>query len=94
MATLPPIASYQSGNDAPWTKADVVAPHDSNDLPYHSRGIYVGTAGDVAVTMSSEEDNTATGKRIFPNVPVGFLPITVRRIWATGTAADDILCGT
>lgn len=96
MPTLPPLPAMQEGNDAPWTIADAVTPHDDNDLPYHSRGIYIGTGGDIAVTMSGQTDNTAAGKRIFKNVPDGtLLPFFIRRVWATGTVgASDIVCGT
>ena len=48
--------------------------------------IYIGTGGDIQVTMLGGQTV------IFVNVPDGtFLPIQVKRVWASNTNAGDIL---
>jgi hypothetical protein len=62
-----------------------LTPSDSMEIP-GSRGLWVGTGGDVRVTMVSEQVLT------FEAVPSGFLlPIQVTRVWATGTTASGII---
>jgi len=46
---------------------------------------YVGVAGDIKITTSA--DTTV----IIPNACVGWHPVNVKRIWASDTAATDIL---
>jgi hypothetical protein len=65
--------------------AVAVTPSDSETIPY-PRAIYVGVAGDVAVTMKGK-----TGSVVFKSAPVGILPIRPVQILATGTTATDIL---
>lgn len=56
------------------------------DLTTPTRGIYVGAAGDVKVNM--EGGGTVT----FKNLAAGILhPICAKRIWLTGTTANDIV---
>lgn len=63
-----------------WTKSDTV------DCPENMVGIYCGGAGAIAVT--DMENRVVT----FAAVPVGALiPIKVRRIMSTNTAATNIV---
>lgn len=63
-----------------------VTPADGADMTISSRGLYVGGAGDLKVTMEGGETVT------FPGVVAGtLLPIRVRRVFATGTTATSIL---
>lgn len=76
--------------------AEVVTPNDNEDLTL-SGGIiresgnsgaclYIGTGGNLTVTMIGGQVVT------FINVVDGtFMPIQVRKVWATGTDAADIL---
>lgn len=65
---------------------DEITPHDTNLLSNVTRGIYVGTGGDVAVV--SIRGTTA----VFANVPDGsVLEIRARQILATGTTATDLV---
>ena len=60
-----------------------ITPSDTGIHPYH--GLFVGVGGDVAVVKWDNQN------QIFKNVPSGFtLPISVKRIKATGTTATDI----
>lgn len=76
--------------------AQTVTPNDSTDLSLAggtitegtSNGacLFIGTGGDIQVTMLGGQ------VVIFANVPDGtFLPIQVRRVWASNTNAADIL---
>lgn len=48
--------------------------------------LFIGTGGDIQVTMLGGQ------VVIFANVPDGtFLPIQVRRVWASNTNATDII---
>lgn len=51
-----------------------------------TRVLYIGTAGDVKVDV----ENGGTGI-VFANVPIGFLPIWVKKVYSVGTTATDIV---
>lgn len=76
--------------EASATNAAAVIPHDTNQLPYVTRALYIGTAGDVKVTMAGQPGYPGADV-VFPNVPVGIFSIRARRVFATGTTADDIV---
>ena len=70
----------------PATNAVVVSPSDSTDLTYVTRAVYVGTTGNLKVTMSD------SGTVLFTGVVAGStLPIRVSRIWNTTTTASTII---
>ena len=69
----------------PVRSGETVTPSDGADLPHTTRAIYVGGQGDLRVTLA------AGGDVIFRSAPVGWHPIRVQRIWATGTSATDIV---
>ena len=70
----------------PATTAVLVTPSDSTDLTNVSRAVYVGTAGNMKVTMSE------SGTVLFTGVAAGTtLPIRVSRIWSTTTTASTII---
>ncbi len=53
-----------------------------------TRGLFVGTAGDVKITARDERGDTTV---ILQNHPIGYAPISVVKVWSTGTAASDIV---
>ena len=66
------------------TTATSVSPNDNTEVAYH--GIYVGTGGIVTVQMRSGPTV------IFKNVASGsILPISVIKVFATGTTATDMI---
>lgn len=73
--------------DNPYYSAEVVTPHDSNELAYVSRGLYVGVGGNISVQMAG------TGTAIvLKGVPTGtVLRIRVKRVNATLTTATDMV---
>jgi len=63
-----------------------ITPSDANDLAAITRGIYVGTGGDLAV---HDTEGTAV---TFVGLAAGMVhPLRVRRVLNTGTTADDIV---
>jgi hypothetical protein len=69
------------------TDALAVTPSDSTDLArYSTTGLYVGVTGDVKVTLN--DGSTVT----FTSLASGIIhPIAVKRVWATGTTATNIM---
>lgn len=71
---------------APAQDAAAVVPDDGDDLgTTPCRALYVGVSGDVKVTTS--DGTTVT----FKAAPVGILAVSVKRVFATGTTATNIL---
>ena len=67
--------------------AVVVTPNDSTDLGYVTRGVFVGTGGDLEVNMAGDDATV-----VIPGVPDGaFLPISVSRILDGNTTATGIV---
>jgi hypothetical protein len=63
-----------------------VTPSDSTDLDQAARGLYVGTAGDVALVTLNGDSIT------LKNLSAGVVhPIAARRILSTGTTAVNIV---
>jgi len=73
------------GLASPYTHAAAVTPHDTNELAYITRALYVGTAG--ALKVVTADGDTVT----FGNVAVGELRIRVKQVFSTGTVASNIV---
>ena len=72
--------------DSPAQNAAAITPSDTTDLAVVTRAIYVGTGGDLKVTMRGGQ--TVTLKA----VPQGStLPLRVARVLFTGTTAADLV---
>jgi hypothetical protein len=70
----------------PATNAVLITPNDSTDLVAVTRAVYVGTTGNMKVTMQD------SGTVLFTGIPAGTtLPIRVSRIWSTTTTASTII---
>lgn len=67
------------------SNAAAITPNDSATIN-QTRGLWVGTAGDLTVDMAEIGTNIT-----FPNLTVGWHPLKVSKIYATGTAASDIV---
>ena len=70
--------------DSPAQFAAAVTPSDSGDLGVVSRALWIGEAGDVAVTTAGGSEVTFKGVS-------GLLPVRVRRVRETGTTAAEIV---
>lgn len=71
--------------DAPASSAVEVTPSDSVELERVSRAVWIGGEGDLHVKMQSGDGVT------FTNMNVGWHPIRVSQIFATGTDATGIV---
>lgn len=60
----------------------LVTPNDNADLPRASDSLLIGTAGTLTCIMVG-----GAGPVTIPYVPVGYNPLKVRRVLATGTTA-------
>ena len=80
------FSRQQTLTSDPATNAVLITPNDSTDLVTVTRAVYVGTAGNMKVTMQD------SGTVLFTGVPAGTtLPIRVSRIWSTTTTASTII---
>ncbi len=71
--------------ESPAANLAEVTPNDSADLAVVARAISVGTSGTVQVTTVGGDTGALY---IAAGVP---FPVRVRRVWATGTTATDIV---
>jgi len=63
-----------------------ITPHDTNNFTKNTRGIFVGTGGELAVVMANDDEVT------FSNVQSGcVLPIQCKRVLDTGTTATNLV---
>lgn len=78
--------NHSRGLSSPAESAQAITPDDAADLATTPRALYVGQAGDLAVTMLGGETV------VLGAVPAGaLLPLRVTRVRATGTTAGRIL---
>lgn len=76
-----------NGLNAPYYGAVAVTTSDTVDLARApTRALYVGVAGDVKVDMMNGDLGVT-----FKAAPVGILYIRVTRVYATGTAATNLV---
>lgn len=70
----------------PVDNAFAITPDNDNDLDHVTRGIYVGVSGDLKVDLNSGD--TA----VFKDIAAGIIhPLRVKKVYATGTDATDIV---
>ena len=81
----------EPGIQQPGRHAANITPNDSRDLANIPRGIYVGGAGDLDVTMLGEGEVGSGGRVTFVGLLAGsIIPIRVSRVWAAGTTATNL----
>jgi len=79
--------NHAEGLASPANNAFSVTPHDTNELAFIPRGIYVGGSGDIAVILADD-----TAAVTFVGVLAGtVLPVRPKIIKATGTTATSIV---
>ncbi len=82
MAALDDFAAASGGLLTPATHAAAVTKSDTVDLTHVSRGLYLGTSGDVAAITLSDETITFTG------LAAGIChPLRLKRVLSTNTTA-------
>ena len=76
---------YRRTLEGPADNAVLLTPDDGTDLVDVARALYIGTSGNIKVTTAGGDTLLLTA------VPVGILPIRIKRVWAATTTADDIV---
>ncbi len=71
-------------NSPPYGGFDIT-PSDADDLPTVTRALNVGVSGRVHVTLLDNTEAT-----LFLQAG-GIFPLRVRRVWAAGTTASDLV---
>lgn len=78
---------YDLDRTQPTRHALAVTPNDDTDLSIITRGLYIGTAGTVTVLHADDADPVT-----YPVTLGGVVyPWAVRRVYATGTTALNII---
>lgn len=86
MSATDEFAGFNAGLTSPISRAAEVTPSNSEDLETATRGLYVGAAGDVKVTLVGGDTVTLV------DLVAGVIhPLRVSRVWATGTEATGIV---
>ena len=80
------LMKYGQDMNGAYDEAAAITPADGADLPALTRAIYVGVAGNVKVDM----ETTGTGIT-FTALPVGIHRLRVKRVYATGTTATNLV---
>ncbi len=68
------------------SRAAAVTPSDTVNLAQNST-LYIGGAGSAALKVTTVGDQDIA----FAGVTVGFFPLRVKRVWATGTDVTAII---
>lgn len=84
---------------APWPAryASAITPSDTvavaiGPASAYAKSLYVGVTGNLTVITSGDNSNNGLGTPVlFSNVPVGWFPLQVRALMATGTTASGIV---
>jgi len=80
------FGDFTTGLDNPASQSFVITPNDATDLPFITRGLYVGATGDVAVLLAFDEVAVT-----FPAMVGGSLyPLRVKKVLAAGTTATGL----
>lgn len=78
------FSTFTPGLTSPAFHAASVTTSDSVDLTNTARALYVGTVGDLVVTTKGGETVTLVSVK-------GLLPLSISRVWSTGTTAASIV---
>lgn len=84
---------------APWPGrfATAITPSDTLAVAIgpageYAKSLYVGVTGNLTVITGGDNSNSGLGTPVlFSNVPVGWFPLQVRGVMATGTTATGIV---
>jgi hypothetical protein len=77
------FANFQGGLQTPVRHSFAITPSDTNELPFVTRAIYIGSSGDITLRLADD-----TGSVTFKAVAAGtLLPIRARQVYVTGTGA-------
>ena len=83
-----PFTNVTDRSSLPGGVGVAVTKHDTDDLPYVTKQLYVGVAGDIKVNFGSQIGGSGV---VLKAVPVGLHNLRLSRIFSTGTAATDMV---
>jgi hypothetical protein len=78
------LQSNYDGWENPQNAVAVTASDATTFAEYST--LYIGTSGNLTVDLGGKGKNIT-----FNNVPVGFFPCAVSKVWNTGTTASNIV---
>lgn len=76
---------------------DAIVPSDTAPVAIgpgacYAASLFVGVSGNLTVISEGDARNNGLGIPVlYPNVPVGWFPVAVRAVMATGTSATGIV---
>lgn len=73
----------------PGKYAAAITPSDAAVLANPTRGLFIGSTGNIRVEMAGS--GGGGGTVTFSNIPVGLYPLAVKQVYSTGTTASDIV---
>lgn len=86
---MPALDQYDAATGSLTSPADdavAITPHNTNELEYVTRAIYIGGTGNLKLTTKNGNEVT------FSSVPAGLvLPIRAKIVFATGTTATNLV---
>jgi hypothetical protein len=74
------------GMESPASKAFAITPSDAADLPVATRSLYVGSGGNLVVTLVGD-----TAAVTFTGLQAGYHPLRVKKVHSTGSTAGNIV---
>lgn len=77
--------------ESPAASGFAITPNDSTDLPYVTRAIYVGGAGNLVVDMINPNDDGTTTVTLVGVVAGSMYPISATRIRSTNTTCTNLV---
>lgn len=77
--------------ESPVVNGFAITPSDSDDLNRYSRYVYVGTAGDLKVALVGQDADQTNVVVTLTGLAKGFYPLRIRRVYATGTTATNLV---
>lgn len=84
-------ASDEARRAYPVTLSDTQDLPASSSMPCYAKALYIGVTGDVVVVTAGDQSNGGQGTPVTFKNAVGYMPVMVRRVLATGTTATNIL---
>lgn len=78
--------ALKSNNPNPATRSADVVPSDTAPLDEPARSLWIGNGGTLVVMLTDD----AT-QRTFVNVAPGVFPVSVKKVFASGTTASGIV---
>jgi hypothetical protein len=74
------------GLDSPASSAFAITPNDGADLPSHTRALYVGSGGNLVVTLVGD-----TAAVTLVGLQPGYHPLRAKKVASTGTTASGLV---